>query len=690
MRPKERGGKLISQAKSMFGENEKAKQNGNPTIPVPPQASTSRPAIQSRISASTLNPVSPTPSFSQSPDNKLYQTVLTQEVSKLLVQTYYTYTHPQIPILDSDTYLSRFEQCIDDPSSADQMTTCLLAVIQAFGSRVSDHPSVLPQPAPSLASLALAGSSSDLSPYGLARENFAKHMEQRALKIVDELGAMRRAEMDSIISLILLEMLLDYGDPKRSKGHTFLSAVIEHMREMRYQKGLDGDVETDSIKGINMMAIEGGLVWWFLYVRDALNACLSGRIPHVTDQDIELLSPVSLKCSFEGVMGELNSPDPTVVAHAAIIGLFSHWTHLAREIARTFLGPLPSSRASISEPDIRSFWQGTDESYMLSETFASRKNQVFGPMAEKFEGTLRVLTMSRATVTEAVHRAILGRWERARRDGTGSEGSPGFGMGGGIGALDGLKRESEVRVLRASREIAGLIGRQLNSNLFVGGGLYFDLTSATANILLDAPFVNTIGNEEWTVETKRRDVGSCIAAMKQMAWCWGNIHSDIVSLESRLQTLTSQSLSTASLSASSGIYAPGSYEPIIDPLLFSVPSLPALPKIPTLQTSDFASSAFADMIAEMSSGFMPSSMSVEEMLMSLSNPLAFGGVEDPMSLGVGGMGMDFGGAEGMDVFGYPSAVSGAPPPLDPPSSTGDVGWDAGDTEQNMQQPFFLG
>jgi hypothetical protein len=57
-------------------------------------------------------------------------------------------------------------------------------------------------------------------------------------------------------------LALQVGDRKRTEGHSLLSAAIEHMRVLKNDSSEDeGGKRTEALKDL-----EGGLVWWFLYV----------------------------------------------------------------------------------------------------------------------------------------------------------------------------------------------------------------------------------------------------------------------------------------------------------------------------------------------------------------------------------------------------------------------------------------
>ncbi|KAH8916097.1 hypothetical protein BT69DRAFT_1340552, partial [Atractiella rhizophila] len=216
-KPKERGGKLIAQAKNLFGSNTHPKPTPDPDhltegeiqegdSLATPFASGSRSAGRDK----TLRIGSVTDERSGGIGE------IDEEVGKELIQSYFLYTHPQIPILEADQFINYSEGTLGDLGHIDE---CLLSVIQAFGARVSSHPSLLPAPPhtspsnatpspPTIPSL-LAQHSKDFIPYGKHRAPFAAAMLSRAFETADRMGVWRRRSVDNVRSLVLLECLVN-------------------------------------------------------------------------------------------------------------------------------------------------------------------------------------------------------------------------------------------------------------------------------------------------------------------------------------------------------------------------------------------------------------------------------------------------------------------------------------------------
>ncbi|KAH8930655.1 hypothetical protein BT69DRAFT_1275364 [Atractiella rhizophila] len=536
-----------------------------------------------------------------------------EEMGKELIQSYFLYTHPQIPILEADQFIDNTGGILGDLGHVDE---CLLSVIQAFGARVSSQPLLLPAlrnchgtPATSLPTIPslLAQHPKDFVQYGKQRAPFAAAMLSRAFEAADRMGVWRRRSVDNVRSLVLLEYLVNWGNPTHSKGHPMIAAAVEHMRELTYyarnpvpkkRRGAVGGSATGptsfETKEKELRNVESGLIWWFVYTRDALNACLSRRLPHITKDDIGILSLDSLNPRFESIMAQLNSEDVGMVARAASVGLLSHWTHVARELARNCLVHLPSRLQTDEDMALQKFWQGVDESDTLILTFNLRQKKVLGGLADKFESTLRVLTVSKAKVIEVAHRWV-GERHTEVVDALGRFDIPG---GGGRKreweVWEGFRRESGIRVLKASRDVARIVEKNLSTTLFMGGGLSFDLLYSTAEILLDAPTTNDLQPNTWNMETKVTEVQLYIEALKQLGWAWDTedcVHklSERLTAQVTEHTLDAK-LNPPTMPVHSAPYPHDSSKP--DPVFDE-------------------NLGFSDSLAEMLSGFMPTSYSFD-------------------------------------------------------------------------------
>lgn len=79
---------------------------------------------------------------------------------------------------------------------------------QAWAARFSDHPYIIGSEGPSLAELRSDALGRDFSEVGEARDGFAKLMTARAIKHLDEKGALRKVGSQSCGALLMIELLV--------------------------------------------------------------------------------------------------------------------------------------------------------------------------------------------------------------------------------------------------------------------------------------------------------------------------------------------------------------------------------------------------------------------------------------------------------------------------------------------------
>lgn len=254
----------------------------------------------------------------------------------------------------------------------EDMMEVLQAVVIAFGARASDSPAILGNDAPKIQELKQRGAIGggigivdastvkvepdaatgepefDPTEWGRRREEVCRTLLERALRLCDEKGAMRIATVESVVALMMLEILIDReprlcppladvtwadplirdatdGDPTARRGRPLSLAAIGHVRtlmddadpDMLSMMGppsaapigsptscsSDEDVagsseasrsqrqQVDREKEHDMQnLLIGGGGGWAAFVRDGFIAAGTGRALHTTDEDIELFT----------------------------------------------------------------------------------------------------------------------------------------------------------------------------------------------------------------------------------------------------------------------------------------------------------------------------------------------------------------------------------------------------------------
>jgi hypothetical protein len=128
-----------------------------------------------------------------------------------LVQTYLTVFQGQCHVVDWQAFSRNWDAAGRNSDRLSPPNECLALVIQAWGARFSDNPLVLGQQGaktlPKLDDLR-EHVGRDFTEVGNRREKFARAMVDRALKKIDEKGALRKASAATCSALLLIEFLL--------------------------------------------------------------------------------------------------------------------------------------------------------------------------------------------------------------------------------------------------------------------------------------------------------------------------------------------------------------------------------------------------------------------------------------------------------------------------------------------------
>lgn len=139
---------------------------------------------------------------------------------------------------------------------------CLTLVVQAWGARFSDHPSLIGSFAPSPSNIRTSPIR-DLSEYGQRRDGFALAMADRAFKAIDRRGVLRKPSVQGCTALVMLDFLQHWEDQSRSHGAQLLSSAVEHLRYLNEHVSEDS-AEVDVPKSLS------GALFWLAYVRPPL------------------------------------------------------------------------------------------------------------------------------------------------------------------------------------------------------------------------------------------------------------------------------------------------------------------------------------------------------------------------------------------------------------------------------------
>ncbi|KAH8927792.1 hypothetical protein BT69DRAFT_707937 [Atractiella rhizophila] len=543
-----RAGKIVQQAKLLYGSTV-------PETNVPPellaqeqklQAAGSSPDQQTR-QQQHQRPSSSSPVLSPT-ENQVGFEVLAKTLSKHLVETFLVMSHEQLPVLN----VTLFRNWFDEATASDNlgvMGACLVAVMEAYGARITDSPMVLGPTAPRFADLKLhTHRSIDLSPYGRAREQFATFMVERALTKIDLAGAFRKPTAEGAAALVLLEMIVDYKDPSCKEGRFLISSAVQHIRMLR-EKELGGFGEKSSASSTHGWwsgRVRGNTLWWGLYVRDAWISCVGGMIPQFTEQDIELLSPELVDVKYESLISSLDNAESGSMSGFVLYGMLGHLMSLSRMVSAKITQLVARTKPYLDLAAVRAFFQGLDENASLLTNWAARR----GTSTSRNKAQDRMVTFLMAK-----HNGGVPDEEDVEEFKYHQE-------------LMEMKRVADMRLFRVSREVARAVKEAMTSSHLYGGALGLPSLGLHGKAILDMPTVEYGGPEDWTIQDKVNELQWVLDSSRAIGWCWGDPDSHIQMIETAIIQLKGPGLPTTTHSYSS--------------ITFPPPALPTFPQFPTV------------------------------------------------------------------------------------------------------------
>ncbi|KAI5481689.1 Zn(2)-C7 fungal-type transcription factor [Pseudohyphozyma bogoriensis] len=172
-------------------------------------------------------------------------------------------------------FQQQFELAGRQVHSMDPQYQVLCFSLVALSSHHSDHPFIIGSSAPKMAELSQASlEGRDLQKWGLARTGACTTLVRKALESVDDQKALRTPSMSTIASLMILEDLVDDGDPSRP---SYVAAYVAHGRQLL------GKAKP------TYRRFEGSAMLWTAYVRDAVMSAVHGHSPSFSEDDLMAL-----------------------------------------------------------------------------------------------------------------------------------------------------------------------------------------------------------------------------------------------------------------------------------------------------------------------------------------------------------------------------------------------------------------
>ncbi|KAM0745958.1 hypothetical protein T439DRAFT_330158 [Meredithblackwellia eburnea MCA 4105] len=502
-----RSGKLIQQAKILYGDGNE--QSTRTFI------KSESPSATTAAGRSSQSP--PSSSLIRATDARFFNQELARSIANHLIQVFRAHVHEQCAVVDLDHFQRNWDSAGHVAENMTPTGECVALVMQAWAARFSDHSAILGQSQPSLSDVSNSPPGTDFSQYGSLRDSFARAMEDRAMKALDQHGALRNPSGQCCAALTLIEFLVTWGDVYRNHGRHFMNAAVEHLRSR--SDGITDD-PTEVISPEDK--VSGGTLFWVVYARDALSSAFGGRATALTTEDLTVLCEVLASPVTMDVLPYITSDDPRVLAGLAVVANFRHITTIIRSFCSRVSGPLPR-RQRMDAVAIHEMWAAVDQSDRYSEIWSQSMNRTMLP-AERIRKWMKDLLVMRSQLNHAIHINIVDRLdlEKSRLPTVRDPTFPAY-----VETLERLKQLSDVRMLRTSRVMAAMVRSE-------GKRLVFEAAMAAENIqlytahLLSTPVWEQGGPvSDWTIASKMEEVTWMIEGMKLIGWCWADFKRHI-------------------------------------------------------------------------------------------------------------------------------------------------------------------
>ncbi|GAA5861270.1 hypothetical protein JCM3774_002248 [Rhodotorula dairenensis] len=491
-----RGGKLISQAKKMYGEG--LDNEGNPV-----------PEYEDGGSETYLPAPTEQPPFGFQPQQRqLVMNQLPPDVSDHLVRIFFDVFQPQCPLVDEDYFLQAWQAAGCDASNLTPALECLALAIQAWAARFTDHVSVIGSNGPTLAELR-NGAGRDFTMIGKLREGFARGILQRAIETVDRRAGLRTASTACCSALVLLEFLVTWDDVARKSntGRYLLSSACEHLRNLQL-----GECDDPTEPPVPPERASNGTLLWMVYTRDALGAMLGGRSCALSDDDLNSLSDLFNSPITADVISYVSSSDPRMLSGLAVASIFRFCVTSVRNTVARLTGPL-ARRQRLNPQVVHEIWNEIDESARYGSIFReSVERATFGPDAPKTDVWFRDLIAMKSQHTLGIHLALSARLreEESRQQ----EADPEY-----LNTLRRLKHDSDGRLFRVAREYCHVL-HSYGGNLVFSATVTPEYSAHYLEALVDTPAWEQGGPGDWTWAVKNEEVTRCINVIQLAGWCW--------------------------------------------------------------------------------------------------------------------------------------------------------------------------
>ncbi|KZO99414.1 hypothetical protein CALVIDRAFT_380343 [Calocera viscosa TUFC12733] len=493
------------------------------------------------------------PLTTDSVDARLSLGEIVSTLSSHLIEEYFCSAQYRLPLYRWQNFRELFERAGRRPEQMAGMGGVIAHTLIAYGAYASNSPAILGPGAAAHSNI--DSEEGNFIHWGQQRAAVCGKITDLAVRIADERGVFRVECNESILILLLLEMLLDHGDASGRRGRPFRVAALGHARALYEERS----------KSNEYPELQGGGLGWHFYTRDTMQAAVAGLKPRLKDRDVQMLCGQERILDLptpEGIAQALNGE---ILAWIPVIRIWNHITHMTRQLALRMARDAGSRDDPFDDNFLWKLYQDLDDTTAaiqlmqarLSEFFTSKK-----PSHNFFQFYCRTNSLGCILVNFLVHRGVKQelqnlheRIDRAYL--TPLDDITDFGESEHEqrrSRLLQLKHEADGRMHDCARELASVLWSMQNAlpartglGIMTGVPMMYETLPTFAEILCTTPSTEEGGSQGFPLATKVQEVGWLLSTYRSLGWSWAdmadlikyleNHHTRLMALKSRLAVL---------------------------------------------------------------------------------------------------------------------------------------------------------
>ncbi|BEI88931.1 uncharacterized protein CcaverHIS019_0202930 [Cutaneotrichosporon cavernicola] len=506
-------------------------------------------------------------SRSNSVGDELASRALGSELSRELVKVYFSSVHLTLPAISPETFYRLWKQAGERSDRMSPAQEVLCAVIEAWAARFSDHPVVLgmnPNEQHTGPKLILATESDhsgslivDQSHYGQKRLRVCFALVERARKLIDQHGILRKPSLTGVQALALFTQLQHMTDhnPEAPEHlmeigemlHTILVQQLRRLDGCWVPEGSIPIVKDDGPETQQEQRIKLRRLWWTVFIADSFWAAGTCSTPVVPEEEVkaslawlDAIDPRHMPSTFDSI--------------SFFMGHFHRVSTITRMVAYKLC--LPSKRpgrVDVDEfcSDARVIWRNVRDLYQdinskVEDVLSIAKEDILGFSPVHQFCSLRLAATYILLIMQQVIQQLLDFRKRLHEAYVYDSTVPLQAQPEGtrVSALNELHAQSIDILLANARAQAPMFDTLLPTGFMQGASMLARVLLAVAQFLSEVPtneqgYPNhTRGGVDWTWENKQAEVEKCVKALHQLGWAWADVSPVLLKIKMNMVRMT--------------------------------------------------------------------------------------------------------------------------------------------------------